>query len=229
MSGTIASALRRWRQRWLQGEDLRLGVCLSDDRIAFATRTNPPKAECPFTIISYPLPEGVLVHGVIRNPRTLRQVVQFIRAHSFPMSERCALCLPSSLALVVSYKSLPHHPSLSESALTEWVRDQIPFPLTGEVLALFYRRQAHSEGDDGVIVAARASAISEYQHIFNGAGLDVDVITFPTLLREQECRGAKHGERGMMRASCTEDDLALQLADETPWNVGYSRVEVVCG
>lgn len=221
-------ALKLWMQRWIHGEDIRLGVAVSNDRITFAVPSRWMDGREPLAVYSHPLPSGVIVDGAIRDSRRLQEIVRQLSRQFPPFSERCALCIPSAIAFITTEQAPSQLSSLASSDLLAWVRSRIPIPVEGLSIALFVGLNHERDGEAVIIVATRTSDIRRYQDLFKGVGLDVDVLTLPSLLCNCGSSWSVSGQHQQCPASMSEEELAVLMARNDPWMCAFSRFEVAC-
>ncbi|WP_017315584.1 type IV pilus assembly protein PilM [Mastigocladopsis repens] len=134
------------------------------------------------TLISVPVPEGVVVNGQIADPPTMAQLIQQALAESKIKASRIATAVPGrdSIVRLISVPAELDDKELREMVLNHEAGLYLPYPR--EEADVDYQKLGYFVDEDGIekvqvlLVATRKEITDTYINTFEQAGLQIDVL-----------------------------------------------------
>lgn len=159
-----------------------IGIELAPQRVNLVQLRKQGQGVKLETLISVPVPEGVVVDGQITDPPTMAQLIQQALAESKIKTSRVATAVPGRDSIV---RLIPVPAELDDKELREMVLNHeaglyLPYPR--EEADVDYQKLGYFVDEDGIekvqvlLVATRKEITDTYVNTFEQAGLQIDIL-----------------------------------------------------
>ncbi|MEC4818772.1 MAG: pilus assembly protein PilM [Scytonema sp. PMC 1069.18] len=159
-----------------------VGIELAPERVNLAQIRKQGQGLKLETLVSVPVPEGVIVDGQITDPPTMAQLIQQVLAESKVKTSRVATAVPGRDSIV---RLIPVPAELDDKELREMVLNHeaglyLPYPR--EEADVDYQKLGYFVDEDGIekvqvlLVATRKEVTDTYINTFEQAGLQINVL-----------------------------------------------------
>ncbi|MBD2664554.1 pilus assembly protein PilM [Richelia sinica FACHB-800] len=159
-----------------------VGIELAPERINIVQLRKQRQGVKLESLITVPVPEGMMVDGQISDPPGMAQIIQQAIAENQIKASRVATCVPGRDAIV---RIIPVPAELDDKELRDMVLNHeaalyLPYPR--EEADVDYQKLGYFVDEDGIekvqvlLVATRKEVTETYLNTFGEAGLTVDVL-----------------------------------------------------